>query len=140
MYAEEPPRSQALSFRTVWPFAVFVLFLGLWTYELLAENPVPESVSRVIPVEWRFWLAKGLHVAAYAFLTVLAGLLPVPRLYFWVVVGGLALHGILTEVGQTFVAGRHGSLRDVLLDWAGLGLGVLVWLALPARRRDPRWS
>jgi VanZ family protein len=120
----------------VLPFAVFVGFLALWTYELLAENPVPESVSRAIPNEWKFWLAKGLHVAAYAFLTVLAGLLPVPRLVFWLVVALLVLHGIATEVGQTFVAGRHGSLRDVVLDWVGVGLGLLV-LGLLRTMRNP---
>jgi VanZ family protein len=111
------------------PFAVFVFFLGVWTYELLAENPVPESVSRAIPDEWKFWLAKGLHVVAYAVLTVLAGLLPVPRVYFWLVVAFLVLHGVGTEVGQRYVANRHGSLRDVILDWAGVGLGLLaLWV------------
>jgi VanZ family protein len=124
----------------VLPFAVFLFFLALWTYELLAENPVPESVSRAIPNAWKFWLAKGLHVAAYAFLTVLAGLLPIPRLFFWLVVTLLVLHGVATEFGQTFVAGRHGSLRDVILDWVGVGLGLLVLgllrtMRTPGRRR-----
>jgi VanZ family protein len=129
--AQQPSRTgfRALSFRTVLPFAVFLFFLGLWTWELLAENPVPESVSRAIPNEWKFWLAKGLHVAAYAFLTVLAWLLPVPRVFFWLVIAGLVLHGIGSEFGQTFVPGRSGSTRDVLLDWGGIGLGLLVlWL------------
>lgn len=118
------------------PTVVFVFLLALWTYELLAENPVPDSVKRVIPVEWRFWLAKSLHVCAYAVLTILAGLLPVPRVYFWLVIALLFLHGIATEVGQTYVAGRHGSIRDVLLDWAGVVLGVLVlW---PMGRLRPR--
>jgi VanZ family protein len=115
--------------RVVLPFAVFLFFLGLWTWELLAENPVPESVSRAIPDEWKFWLAKCLHVAAYAFLTVLAGLLPVPRTFFWLVIAGLVLHGVGSELGQTFVPGRTGSIRDVLLDWVGIGLGLSVlWL------------
>jgi VanZ family protein len=113
---------------------VFLFFLTLWTYELLAENPVPESVSRAIPDEWKFWLAKGLHVAGYAFLTVLAGSLPVPRVYFWLVVAFLVLHGIGTEVGQRYVAGRHGSIRDVLLDWVGVGLGLLALWSLKRLR------
>lgn len=108
------------------PFALFLFFLGLWTYEVLAENPVPADVLRLIPVEWRFWLAKGLHVVAYAFLTVLAFWLPVPRVVFWLVIAGLLLHGIATEVGQTYTANRHGSARDVVLDWIGVGLGLLI--------------
>jgi len=110
--------------RTVLPFVVFLFFLGLWTWELLAENPVPDSVRQLIPNEWKFWLAKGLHVAGYAFLTLLAWFLPVPRVIFWLVIAGLLLHGIATEFGQTFVSGRHGSIRDVLLDWVGVGLGL----------------
>jgi VanZ family protein len=128
--------------RSVFVVVLFVFILSLWTYELLAENPVPESVARAIPDEWKFWLAKGLHVAAYAFLTVLAAQLPVPRVYFWLVVMLLVLHGIATEVGQTYVAGRHGSLRDVLLDWSGVGIGLLVLglfklLRSPTRRSYP---
>ena len=103
-----------------------VLLLLLWTWELLAENPVPESVSRAIPNEWKVWLAKSLHVGAYAFLTVLAGLLPVGRKYFWGAIVLLLLHGIGSEIGQTFVDGRHGSIRDVGLDWVGVVLGLLV--------------
>lgn len=128
------PESGRFPLRTVFPFAVFLFFLALWTYELLAENPVPESVSRAIPNEWKFWLAKGLHVAGYAFLTVLAASLPVPRVVFWLVIALLVLHGIATEVGQTFVSGRHGSIRDVLLDWVGVGLGLAaLWLLKQVR-------
>lgn len=121
--------------RTAVPFVVFALVLGAWTWELLAENPVPPEISELIPNEWKFWLAKGLHVVGYAVLAVLAAVLPVPRLYFWLVIGFLALHGLATEVGQTFVTGRHGSVRDVLLDWAGIGLGLGVVRAVTAPRR-----
>jgi hypothetical protein len=105
---------------------VFLFFLALWTYELMAENPIPDWVSQTIPNEWKFWLAKGLHVGAYAFLTLLAAWLPVPGGLFWLVIGGLLLHGIGTEVGQTYTANRQGSARDVFLDWVGVGLGLLV--------------
>jgi VanZ family protein len=121
---------------------LFLFFLGLWTWELLAENPVPDSVRAAIPDGWTFYLAKGLHVAAYAFLTLLAGLLPVPRWVLGLVVAGLLLHGVATEVGQTFTNNRQGSVRDVLLDWAGVGVGLLgltmwwSWQNRPEARRD----
>lgn len=122
---------------TVLPFMVFLFFLFLWTYELMAENPVPDAVSQAIPDEWKFWLAKGLHVCGYAFLTLLAAWLPIPRSFFWLVIAGLLLHGIATEVGQSYTANRHGSARDVVLDWIGVGLGLLVLAALN-RLRSPR--
>lgn len=119
------PRT-GLSIKTILPLGVFLFCLALWTHELLAENPVPDSVKQRIPVEWRFRLAKGLHVGAYAFLTVLAGWLPVPGKLFWGVIVLLVLHGVAGEIGQTFVDGRHGSTRDVLLDWAGIVIGLVV--------------
>ena len=103
------------------------VFLGLWTWKLLDPNPVPEAVSAWLPGEWRFGAAKSLHVGAYAFLTVLAVSLPVSGYWRWFLVVLLALHGVATEIGQTFVPGRGGSARDVLIDWAGIGLGVAFW-------------
>jgi len=113
--------------RTVAPFVVFLAFLGLWTWKLLEPNPVPEAVRSGIPADLDFWLAKSLHAGAYTFLTVLASFLPVRRSYFWATVAVLALHGVTTEVLQYVMAvGRHGCVQDVLIDWAGIGVGLLV--------------
>ncbi len=112
--------------RSAFPFAVFLGFLGLWTWRLLVPNPVPTAVGDEVPADLIFLLAKCLHAGAYAFLTVLAAFLPVRRSYFWLVVALLAVHGVLTEFGQTFVPNRTGSARDVLIDWAGIGLGLLT--------------
>jgi VanZ family protein len=114
--------------RTVLPFAVFLIFLGLWTWKLLEPRPVPEEIEEQIPVDLKFVLAKSLHAGAYAFLTILAAFLPVRRPYFWVAVATLALHGVGTEIGQTFVPNREGCVRDVIIDWAGISMGLLgLW-------------
>ena len=110
--------------RTVTPFVVFLTFLGLWTWKLLEPVPVPEAIEQQIPVDQKFLLAKSLHVGAYAFLTILAASLPVRRPYFWAVVVGLALHGVGTEIGQTYIPNRNGCVRDVIIDWVGIGLGL----------------
>lgn len=119
------------------PFVVFLAFLGLWTWKLLEPNPVPETVVEEIPTDLKYILAKSLHAGAYAFLTVLAAFLPIRRPFFWMVIATLAIHGAGTEIGQTFVTNRHGSLRDVFIDWAGIGLGLLVlaWFG-PTRMRS----
>ena len=47
-----PPRTRLASpMRKVLPFAIFALFLGLWTWKLLEPNPVPEPVTRGIPTD-----------------------------------------------------------------------------------------
>ena len=120
------PARAKIRFGTVFPFVLFIGFLGLWTYELLAPNPVPRWILDLIPDEWKFYLAKGLHVGGYAFLTLLAAFLPIPRWCYWLVVGGLFLHGVGTEVGQSYIEGRQGSMRDIILDW----VGVLICLVL----------
>lgn len=109
---------------------IFAVFLGLWTWKLLEPNPVPEAVRSGIPTDLKFILAKILHAGAYAFLTVLAAFLPVRRPYFWMVVLTLAIHGMGTEIGQTYVENRHGSVLDVLIDWFGIGLGLMALAVL----------
>jgi VanZ family protein len=107
----------------------FLVLLGLWTWKLLEPQPVPEAVSQELGIDLQFALAKTLHAGAYAFLTVLAGLLPFRRPYFWALAAALALHGVGTEIGQTYVPNRHGCVRDVLIDWAGIAAGLgFLWL------------
>ena len=119
-----PPESPG----TTVPGLTFLLFLPLWTWKLLEPQPVPEVILGGIGVDWRFLLAKTLHGGAYAFLMVL-GVLAFPRHKWWVV-ALLALHGVGGEIGQTYVPNRHGCVRDVLIDWAGIagGLVTLRWL------------
>lgn len=105
---------------------LFPTLLGLWTWRLLVPDPVPRAVSDEVPADWLFLASKAAHLGAYAGLTMLAAGLPIGRNGFRLVVAGLALHGAATEIGQTFVPNRVGSGRDVLIDWAGIGLGLLT--------------
>jgi hypothetical protein len=118
-------------FRIVARFAVFLGFLGLWTWKLLESDP--SLFGWDIPLDLRFGLAKGLHAGAYTFLTVLAVALPVRRRYFWIAILTLALHGVVMEIAQLYVPNRNGSVRDVLINWTGIGFGLLV-LRLTRRR------
>jgi VanZ family protein len=111
---------------TLLPVVLFVSLLALWTWKLLEPNPLPDAVEREIPSTMKFVLAKSLHAAAYACLTILAAFLPVSSLGFRAVILLLALHGIGTEIGQTYVPNRTGSVRDVAIDWSGIGVGLLA--------------
>jgi VanZ family protein len=103
---------------------LFLLFLGLWTWKLLEPSPIPPAINEGLPTDLKFILSKLLHAGAYAFLTFLAARLPVRRPYFWLAVAALALHGMGTEIGQLYVPNRTGTVRDVLIDWFGIGLGL----------------
>ncbi|WP_439630799.1 VanZ family protein [Gemmata sp.] len=118
--------------RTALPTAVFLTFLGLWTWKLLEPSPVPEAVGGVIPTDLKYLASKCAHVGGYTFLTLLAAWLPLRRRGFWGVVGVLALHGVASEVLQYALGwGRTGKATDVLIDWGGIALGLL---ALRVRR------
>jgi VanZ family protein len=94
----------------------------------LEPYPVPEAIGQHISIDLKFLLAKSLHASAYAFLTILAALLPIRRPYFWAVAVILALHGVGTEIGQTYIPSRDGCVRDVIIDWVGITLGLLgIW-------------
>lgn len=115
--------------RAIHALALLTL-LGLWTWKLLVPQPVPDALSVHLKGETRFVAAKGLHACAYATLALLAVTLPVPTRWRWALAALLALHGVATEIGQTYVPGRTGSVYDVLIDWAGVALGVLAWRVL----------
>lgn len=116
----------------------FLALLALWTWKLLEPRPVPEAVTREIGLTFNlFYVAKTLHAGVYAFLTILGTTLW-PRRRWWVV-AFMLLHGVGTEVGQTFVPNRTGKVTDVLIDWAGIGCGVATvwwWSVRRMRRRS----
>ena len=122
--------------------AIYLLILLVWTWLLVKPQPVPESLVGGIP--WFdpamlfFVLAKVTHFSVYAGFAFLGGwLMPNRRARFWF---GLALilHGIASEVGQMvgaahFDTKRHGCIRDMLIDAAGVAIGS--WLTENALKR-----
>jgi VanZ family protein len=108
---------------------VFLLFLVAWTCALW--SPVPhESARDTLGSDWHVFLfAKGLHVSAYAFLTILGGTIRKFGTRWPWVLPALVAHGALIELIQPYV-GRFGSLRDVGLDTLGVAIGGLITLVV----------
>jgi VanZ family protein len=105
----------------------FAVLFAVWTWKLVSPNPVPEEVrTRLADLGLAYLVAKSLHLSGYAFLTVLAATLPAPRRWRVGLVALLYAHGVATEVIQTFVPNRTGKATDVLIDWAGITLGLLA--------------
>jgi VanZ family protein len=116
-----------------WRWAVWIAFLCLWSVALLVPDPVgfllaykPDDLE--LSHETTFLMAKTLHVTAYATAAILTGWLRAPGVWRWALLAFWFLHAGATEIGQLFIPGRSGSLRDVGLDHLGLVIGVaLSW-------------
>lgn len=115
---------------SVFRWSAWWLLLAVFSWALLSPQP-PLVAQALLPSEMTFTASKAVHVSAYAFLTALVLWLPATakqRAVLWVF---LALHSGLTELGQTFVPGRYGSVADVFVNLTGitLGLGLALWLS-----------
>jgi hypothetical protein len=115
--------------------AAFVLLLAYWTYLLLKPSPFPDTY--IPEFSWfdkellKFLLAKLLHLGVYTFFAILGGSLVPAGRGRALILAGLVLHGAASEVGQ-WVGGtylgtnRHGTVRDVLIDAAGVAVGAVA--------------
>jgi VanZ family protein len=81
---------------------------------------------------WDLLLRKLAHTAEYAVLGLLL-LRALGRELPAVAIG--VAYAVTDEVHQTFVSGRHGAAYDVLIDAAGVLLGVYVVSRLAARAK-----
>jgi VanZ family protein len=106
----------------------FLVGLVLWTWKLLESNPVPTPIREFLSFwDWLpYVLAKCLHAGGYAFLAFTGWVMVGPR-FGRVVVVFLFLHGIGTEIGQTYIPNRFGSVKDVFIDAAGTLTGTLAY-------------
>jgi VanZ family protein len=94
----------------------------LWAALIFALSSIPSLSSGL--GTWDVVLRKAAHVTEYAVLGLLlirALLREAPALALGV------LYAVSDELHQAFVRGRHASPADVVMDCAGLVLGVLVW-------------
>lgn len=106
----------------------FAALLALWTWKLVEPNPFPAVQAALSFWDWLpYAAAKSLHAGAYGFLTLFALWLARRAPWSRVAVAGMALHGVGTEVAQTYVPGRHGCIQDVLIDWSGVAAAALLW-------------
>jgi VanZ family protein len=93
----------------------------VWAGVIFALSSIPSLSSGL--GTWDLVLRKCAHATEYAILAVL----------LWRALGRELLafaiavfYAVTDEVHQTFVAGRHGSPRDVLIDAFGAALGLAV--------------
>jgi VanZ family protein len=109
--------------------SVFWIPLAICTWLALTPSP-PEAVGHFSDV--------SLHAFAFTYLTFALGL-ALPRLRLrWIATWMLA-YGIGIEVAQSFEPARVASLKDVLVDAAGIAIGLLLlWATGEWSRRTVR--
>jgi VanZ family protein len=123
--------------RTMFACAGWWLALALLGYGLLSPTP-PKLNAAILPEHLTFWASKGVHLGAFAFLAMVAGLLAIAPRHRLLLGGTLVAFAPLSEYLQTFVEGRSGCKADVCIDLAGITLGV--GLALGWRAASSAWS
>jgi hypothetical protein len=96
--------------------------VAAWAAVIFALSAQPDLDSGL---SWDYPLRKVAHVAEYAVLGALVAnaLRRAALLAFALAVG----YAVTDEVHQSFVAGRHGTPLDVLIDAVGVALGVTLW-------------
>ena len=106
---------------------IWAIYTLLWTAALVLPKTAleVEGLDEVIS-GYRVYIAKGVHVAAYAVWAVLTAVLPVPIRFRCLLVFLLMGHATVTELIQEHVPGRSGHLHDVALDHLGVTLGVVA--------------
>lgn len=103
----------------------FLVGMVLWSVALL--SPIPEEdAKRVLrSKDGIFYFGKTLHIVAYLFLTVFAGVMCYARHSWGWWAFALAIHGGLIELFQPHF-GRTGRWEDWALDSIGVVLGSLI--------------
>jgi VanZ family protein len=96
--------------------AAFWVPLAICTWLALTPSP-PDAISRFSDVL--------LHAFAFTYLTFALGL-AWPGLRLRWVIGWMFAFGVAIEVLQSFEAARVASLKDILVDGAGIAVGVLL--------------
>jgi VanZ family protein len=108
-----------------------------WAALIFAFSSIP-SLSTHLGV-WDLVLRKLARATEYAIL----GALLMHALQRWPSAFALGvLYAVTDELHQTFVPGRAGRPLDVLIDAAGVAIGIALWRALSAggRARRSRWA
>lgn len=109
----------------------FWIPLGLVTAAALLPQgaPMPFAISDVL-----------LHAFAFTYLTAALGRVHYAPARRWPVALWMLCYGLALEVVQSFIPERTAELKDLIVDAAGIALGLGLWrliLGLEAWRKQP---
>lgn len=101
-------------------------------YETITSNPLNEDTRTKVLDSLNFYVRKGAHFSEYAILAAAFAfhLAARKRRGLWLYLLPVVLSGLYAatdEFHQTFVAGRTGLAKDILIDTSGAALGSLIF-------------
>ncbi len=103
--------------------------------KFFAPNISPSSLESIISV-WHFFVRKGAHFSIFAILGIFSFLSVVTyeklNLFIRFLISAFISIGYAAsdEYHQTFVSGRSGEIRDILIDSSGAILGIFISLII----------
>lgn len=107
---------------------LFLVLAALWGYLIFYLSDTPDLASG-LPSQYDFVFRKLAHIFVFMVLTYLvaASFESQQRPYLLFVIVAALVYALVDEVHQSFVAGRVGSGRDILVDSVGVYLGIWIY-------------
>lgn len=114
---------------------IFLLLAALWGYLIFYLSDIPDLATN-LPPKYDFILRKLAHSFVFLVLTYLvaASLDRSERHYLLFVIVAAITYALIDEIHQTFVSGRVGSGRDILIDSIGVYFGVWLYKIRPPKK------
>lgn len=111
---------------------LFLLLAALWGYLIFYLSGTPDLATD-LPRNYDFILRKLAHIFVFLVLTYLvaSSLDSQQRYYLLFVIIAAIAYAFTDELHQTFVHGRVGSGRDILVDSIGVYFGIWLYKVYP---------
>jgi len=111
---------------------LFLLLAALWGYLIYFLSNTPDLATD-LPYKYDFILRKIAHIFVFLVLTYLvaSSLDSQQRHYLLFVIIAAIVYAFTDELHQTFVQGRVGSGRDILVDSIGVYFGIWFYKIYP---------
>lgn len=111
---------------------LFLCLAALWGYLIFYLSDIPDLATD-LPYKYDFILRKLAHIFVFGVLTYLvaSSLASQQRHYLLFVIIAVIVYALVDEVHQSFIQGRVGSGRDILVDSIGVYLGMWLYKVRP---------
>ena len=114
---------------------LFLLLAALWGYLIFYLSDTPDLATN-LPYKYDFVLRKLAHMFVFMVLTYLiaSSMDSKQRPYLLFVIVAAIVYAFVDELHQSYVQGRVGSGKDILVDSVGVYIGVWLYKVRPPNK------